>query len=119
MSTRPEIVSSTSSTYYERPGMLALAGRRRRPSDPGRRLRLGPLSAALRDRGAVVTGIDASAGMVALAKRRLGDDVALHASYACLRAARWGEVAGRAVPLWTDGGLPPAQPMAMQASRSR
>jgi SAM-dependent methyltransferase len=37
-----------------------------------------PLSAALRDRGAVVTGIHASAGMLALARRRLGDDVALH-----------------------------------------
>jgi SAM-dependent methyltransferase len=38
----------------------------------------GPLSAALRDRGAVVTGVDASARMLALARRRLGDDVALH-----------------------------------------
>jgi ubiquinone/menaquinone biosynthesis C-methylase UbiE len=38
----------------------------------------GPLSSALRDRGAVVTGIDTSAGMLALARRRLGDDVALH-----------------------------------------
>ncbi|MFC5748088.1 class I SAM-dependent methyltransferase [Actinomadura rugatobispora] len=27
----------------------------------------------------MVTGIDASAGMLALARRRLGDDVALHA----------------------------------------
>lgn len=39
----------------------------------------GSLSAALRDGGAVVTGIDASAGMLALARRRrLDDDVALH-----------------------------------------
>lgn len=64
--------------YYERPAMLALAGDVVEPPDPGRRLRLGPLSAALRDRGAVVTGIDASAGMLALARRRLGDDAALH-----------------------------------------
>ena len=33
----------------------------------------GPLFAALRDRGAIVTGIDKSAGMLELARRRLGD----------------------------------------------
>ncbi|WP_328681779.1 class I SAM-dependent methyltransferase [Streptomyces sp. NBC_00322] len=64
--------------YYERPAMLALAGdvAGRRILDAG--CGSGPLSAALRDRGAVVTGIDASAGMLALARRRLGDDLALH-----------------------------------------
>jgi SAM-dependent methyltransferase len=64
--------------YYERPAMLALAGdvAGRRVLDAG--CGSGPLSAALRDRGAVVTGIDASAAMLALARRRLGDDVALH-----------------------------------------
>ncbi|MFF7888340.1 class I SAM-dependent methyltransferase [Streptomyces sp. NPDC020794] len=64
--------------YYARPAMLALAGDvvGRRILDAG--CGSGPLSAALRDRGAVVTGIDASAGMLALARRRLGDDVALH-----------------------------------------
>src|SRR4051794_2762432 len=64
--------------YYERPAMLALAGdvAGRRILDAG--CGSGPLSAALRDRGAVVTGIDVSAGMLALARRRLGDDVALH-----------------------------------------
>jgi SAM-dependent methyltransferase len=64
--------------YYERPGMLALAGdvAGRRILDAG--CGSGALSVALRDRGAVVTGIDASAGMLALARRRLGDDVALH-----------------------------------------
>ncbi|WP_412074823.1 class I SAM-dependent methyltransferase [Streptomyces xanthophaeus] len=64
--------------YYERPGMLALAGdvADRRILDAG--CGSGALSAALRDRGAVVTGIDASAGMLALAKRRLGDDATLH-----------------------------------------
>lgn len=64
--------------YYERPAMLDLAGdvSGRRILDAG--CGSGPLSAALRDRGAVVTGIDASAGMLALARWRLGDDVALH-----------------------------------------
>ncbi|MEU3987700.1 methyltransferase domain-containing protein [Streptomyces platensis] len=63
--------------YYERPAMLALAGdvAGRRILDAG--CGSGPLSAALRDRGADVTGIDASAGMLALARRRLGDDAAL------------------------------------------
>ncbi|WP_318216042.1 class I SAM-dependent methyltransferase [Streptomyces sp. SCL15-6] len=64
--------------YYARPAMLALAedvaGRRILDAGCGS----GPLSAALRDRGAVVTGIDASARMLALARRRLGDDVPLH-----------------------------------------
>jgi SAM-dependent methyltransferase len=70
--------NSLVNAHYERPGMLALAGdvAGRRILDAG--CGSGPLSAALRDRGAVITGIDASAGMVALAKRRLGDDVTLH-----------------------------------------
>jgi SAM-dependent methyltransferase len=38
----------------------------------------GPLFAALRDRGAIVTGIDKSAGMLDQARRRLGDDADLH-----------------------------------------
>ncbi|MCY9783819.1 methyltransferase domain-containing protein [Nocardiopsis sp. EMB25] len=63
--------------YYERPAMVALAadvtGRRILDAGCG----AGPLSAALRDRGAHVTGIDASAGMLALARRRLGDDADL------------------------------------------
>ncbi|MGW1491227.1 class I SAM-dependent methyltransferase [Streptomyces sp. NPDC002402] len=63
--------------YYERPAMLALAGdvAGRRILDAG--CGSGSLSAALRDGGAVVTGIDASAGMLALARRRLGADAAL------------------------------------------
>jgi SAM-dependent methyltransferase len=58
--------------------MLALAGdvAGRRILDAG--CGSGPLFAALRDRGAVVTGIDASAGMLALARGRLGDDADLH-----------------------------------------
>jgi ubiquinone/menaquinone biosynthesis C-methylase UbiE len=63
--------------YYERPAMLALAGEvaGRHILDAG--CGAGPLTVALRDRGAVVTGIDSSAGMLALARRRLGEDVAL------------------------------------------
>ena len=38
----------------------------------------GPLSAALRDRGAIVTGFDSSAGMLELARRRLGAGADLH-----------------------------------------
>ena len=57
--------------------MLALAGdvAGRRILDAG--CGSGPLFAALRDRGAIVTGIDKSAGMLELARRRLGDDADL------------------------------------------
>jgi ubiquinone/menaquinone biosynthesis C-methylase UbiE len=63
--------------YYERPAILALAGdvAGRRILDAG--CGSGPLSAALRDRGAVVTGFDKSAGMLELARRRLGADADL------------------------------------------
>ncbi|MEU2250963.1 class I SAM-dependent methyltransferase [Streptomyces sp. NPDC019224] len=58
---------------YERPAMLALAGEvaGRRVLDAG--CGSGPLFAALRERGAIVSGFDASAGMLELARRRLGD----------------------------------------------
>ncbi|SDJ02603.1 Methyltransferase domain-containing protein [Nonomuraea jiangxiensis] len=63
--------------YLARPAIMTLAGEvaGRRVLDAG--CGSGPLSAALRERGAVVTGIDSSAGMLALARRRLGDDVDL------------------------------------------
>ncbi|MBO0841460.1 MAG: methyltransferase domain-containing protein [Sciscionella sp.] len=63
--------------YYERPAILNLAGdvTGRRVLDAG--CGAGPLCAALRDRGAVVTGFDRSAKMVELARKRLGDDAAL------------------------------------------
>jgi SAM-dependent methyltransferase len=63
--------------YYERPAILALAGdvAGRRILDAG--CGSGPLFAALRDRGAIVTGFDKSAGMLELARRRLGDDADL------------------------------------------
>jgi SAM-dependent methyltransferase len=64
--------------YYERPAMLELAGAvaGRRILDAG--CGAGPLFAALRDRGAVVTGVDASAEMLELARDRLGADADLH-----------------------------------------
>lgn len=70
--------NSLVNAFYERPAMLALAGEvaGRRILDAG--CGSGPLTAALRDRGAVVTGVDASAGMLALARRRLGEHAALH-----------------------------------------
>jgi SAM-dependent methyltransferase len=63
--------------HYERPAMLDLAG-----DVAGRRiLEAGcgsaPLSAALRDKGAIVSGFDLSAAMLDLARRRLGDDADL------------------------------------------
>ncbi|MEU8359582.1 class I SAM-dependent methyltransferase [Nonomuraea sp. NPDC048882] len=63
--------------YYERPAMLELAGdvAGRRILDAG--CGAGPLFAELRDRGAVVTGVDASAGMLELARKRLGADADL------------------------------------------
>jgi SAM-dependent methyltransferase len=63
--------------YYARPAILDLAGdvAGRRILDVG--CGSGPLFAALRDRGATVTGIDNSAGMLALARRRLGEDADL------------------------------------------
>ncbi|MFE4635366.1 class I SAM-dependent methyltransferase [Streptomyces sp. NPDC056773] len=70
--------NSLVNAHYERPAMLALAGEvaGRRILDAG--CGSGPLTAALRDRGAVVSGVDSSAGMLALARRRLGADAALH-----------------------------------------
>jgi SAM-dependent methyltransferase len=75
MSSSPDI--NLINGYYTRPAMLALAGdvAGRRILDAG--CGAGPLFAALRDRGALVTGIDKSAGMLALARRRLGDDANL------------------------------------------
>src|SRR4051794_459027 len=63
--------------YYERPAMLELAGdvTGRRILDAG--CGSGPLFSELRDRGAIVTGIDSSAGMLELARRRLGADADL------------------------------------------
>ncbi|GAB2850193.1 class I SAM-dependent methyltransferase [Lentzea nigeriaca] len=69
--------TSLLNAYYERPAMLDLAGdvTGRRILDAG--CGSGALFAELRDRGAIVTGIDASAGMLELARKRLGADADL------------------------------------------
>jgi SAM-dependent methyltransferase len=69
--------TSLNNAYYERPATLALAGdvSGRRILDAG--CGSGPLFAALRERGAVVTGFDRSAGMIELARRRLGAEADL------------------------------------------
>ncbi len=70
--------SNLFNAYYERPEMLRLAGdvSGRRVLDAG--CGSGPLAAALRARGAVVTGFDSSAAMVDQARRRLGEDADVH-----------------------------------------
>ncbi|AEE44573.1 class I SAM-dependent methyltransferase [Cellulomonas fimi] len=67
--------SNVLNAYYALPAMEALAGdvRGRHVLDAG--CGAGALTARLRDRGATVSGFDASAAMVALARERLGDDV--------------------------------------------
>ncbi len=70
--------SSLFNAYYNQPEMLRLAGdvSGRRILDAG--CGSGPLTAALGDAGAVVTGFDGSAAMVDLARQRLGADADLH-----------------------------------------
>jgi ubiquinone/menaquinone biosynthesis C-methylase UbiE len=69
--------TSLMNAYYARPAILPLAGdvTGRRILDAG--CGSGPLFAALRDRGATVTGFDGSAGMLEEARRRLGADADL------------------------------------------
>ncbi|MET9224236.1 class I SAM-dependent methyltransferase [Lentzea sp. NPDC003310] len=69
--------NSLLNAYYERPATLGLAGdvAGRRVLDAG--CGAGPLFAALRERGAVVSGFDVSAGMVERARLRLGPDADL------------------------------------------
>ncbi|AXB42775.1 class I SAM-dependent methyltransferase [Amycolatopsis albispora] len=69
--------TSLINAYYTLPAMLDLAGEvaGRRILDAG--CGAGPLLAQLRDRGAVVSGFDASARMLELARRRLGGDADL------------------------------------------
>jgi ubiquinone/menaquinone biosynthesis C-methylase UbiE len=63
--------------FYERPAMLKLAGdvHDRRILDAG--CGSGPLAKALVDRGATVTGFDASEAMLDLARKRLGEEAEL------------------------------------------
>jgi len=72
-----ENASSLVNAHYERPATIALAGdvRGRRILDAG--CGSGPLAAALRERGAEVSGFDGSPAMIELARRRLGDEVQL------------------------------------------
>lgn len=70
--------SSLLNGWYERPAMIKLAGdvAGRRVLDAG--CGSGPLAAALRAEGALVSGFDASRAMIELARQRLGDDADLH-----------------------------------------
>ncbi len=63
---------------YERPAIVALAGevRGRRVLDAG--CGAGAHAAELTARGAAVTGVDLSAGLLGIARERLGPDVPLH-----------------------------------------
>jgi SAM-dependent methyltransferase len=69
--------TSLTNAYYTRPAILDLAGdvAGRHVLDAG--CGSGPISAGLRDRGAVVTGFDSSTTMVELARQRLGGDADL------------------------------------------
>ncbi|GAB3147936.1 class I SAM-dependent methyltransferase [Amycolatopsis sp. NPDC004378] len=69
--------TSLMNAYYERPATLDLAGdvAGRRILDAG--CGSGLLAAQLRSRGAVVSGFDSSAGMLAQARQRLGEDADL------------------------------------------
>ena len=68
-----ETESNLINGYYTRPAILDMAGdvAGRRILDVG--CGAGPLLAALRERGAIVTGTDSSTKMLELARQRLGD----------------------------------------------
>lgn len=72
--------SSLLNAFYERPAMIALLGDvyGNRVLDAG--CGSGPLMAALRTRGAIVSGFDSSAAMIDLARRRLGEGSDLRVS---------------------------------------
>lgn len=69
--------TSLINAYYARPAIVDLAGdvAGRRILDAG--CGAGPIAEDLRKRGAFVAGFDSSAGMLALARQRLGDGVVL------------------------------------------
>jgi SAM-dependent methyltransferase len=73
-----ETESNLLNGYYTRPAILDLAGdvAGRRILDVG--CGAGPLLESLRDRGAVVTGVDPSIKILQLARARLGENAALH-----------------------------------------
>jgi SAM-dependent methyltransferase len=69
---------SAANAYYERPASLALLGEVAGLTVLDAGCGAGAHSAELIRRGATVTGVDRSAGLVALARQRLGPAVALH-----------------------------------------
>ena len=73
-----ETESNLINGYYVRPAVLDLVGdvAGRRMLDVG--CGAGPLLESLRERGAVVTGVEPSVRMLELARRRLGGGVVLH-----------------------------------------
>jgi SAM-dependent methyltransferase len=73
-----ETESNLLNGYYARPAILDLAGEvaGRRILDVG--CGAGPLLEPLRDRGAIVTGVDPSIKMLELARQRLGEGAVLH-----------------------------------------
>jgi SAM-dependent methyltransferase len=79
--------ASLINAYYARPAILALAGdvAGRRVLDAG--CGSGPLFAALRDRGAIVTGFDSSTGMLEQARQRLGDGADLRVAFGSVSSA--------------------------------
>jgi SAM-dependent methyltransferase len=70
--------SNAANAYYERPASLALLGdvAGQRVLDAG--CGAGSHAAEMIRRGASVTGLDKSAGLLAIARQRLGTDVPLH-----------------------------------------
>ena len=81
--------TSLFNAYYERPAILALAGdvTGRRILDAG--CGSGPLFAALRDRGAIMTGFDSSTGMLEQARQRLGAGADLRVAGRCHLDTTW------------------------------
>jgi 2-polyprenyl-3-methyl-5-hydroxy-6-metoxy-1,4-benzoquinol methylase len=75
--------SSLFNAYYERPAMIDLAGDVAGRSILDAGCGAGPLSAALRDRGAQITAFDSSREMVALAQGRLPPDLGDRTSFLC------------------------------------
>jgi len=70
--------SNAYNAYYERPASLALVGDVAGLSVLDAGCGAGSHAAALIRRGATVTGLDSSSGMLAIARQRLGPEVALH-----------------------------------------
>ena len=83
----------------------------------------GPLFAALRDRGAIMTGFDKSAGMLELARRRLGDDADLQVadlgSPLPFPDSAFDDVVASLVPHYQDWAVPLAEQRRVLKPRGR